>query len=73
MFLLIYDFNTFIDVMNKKIEDLTRNEIMLQTRLVIAEKLITNLQSENQTLFTENEKMTTSLNKKVAKQKDESF
>jgi hypothetical protein len=65
--------NTFIDVMNKKIEDLTRNEIMLQTRLVIAEKLITNLQSENQTLSTENEKMTTSLNKKVVKQKDESF
>lgn len=65
--------NTFIDVMNKKIEDLNRNEIMLQTRLVIAEKLIASLQSENQNLITENEKIATSLNKKVAKQKDESF
>jgi hypothetical protein len=52
--------NTYIEIMNKKIEELTRNEIMLSTRLVIAEKLVQALQSEN-------EKMQTSLNKKSAK------
>ena len=36
--------------MNKKIEELTRNEIMFQTRLAIAEKLIAGLQNENQKL-----------------------
>ena len=34
----------------EKIEELTRNEIMFQTRLAIAEKLIAGLQNENQKL-----------------------
>jgi hypothetical protein len=51
--------NTYIEMMNKKIEDLTRNEIMLQTRLAIAEKLIAGLQNENQKL---------QVNKKVKKE-----
>ena len=42
--------NTYIEIMNKKIEELTRSEIMLQTRLAIAEKLIASLQNENQKL-----------------------
>jgi len=42
--------NTYIEIMNKKIEELTRNEIMFQTRLAIAEKLIAGLQNENQKL-----------------------
>ena len=42
--------NTYIDMMNKKIEELTRNEIMVQTRLAIAEKLIASFQNENQKL-----------------------
>ena len=37
--------NTYIEIMNKKIEELTRNEIMFQTR-----KLIAGLQNENQKL-----------------------
>lgn len=42
--------NTYIDMMNKKIEELTRNEIMVQTRLAIAEKLVASLQNENNKL-----------------------
>ena len=65
--------NMFIDTMNKKIEEMTRNEIMLQTRLAIAEKLIANLQSEKQNLFEENEKMAATLNKRAPKSKENDF
>ena len=58
--------NTYIEIMNKKIEELTRNEIMLQTRLAIAEKLVANLQVDN-------EKLQASLNKKAPKQKENDF
>jgi hypothetical protein len=53
--------NTYIEMMNKKIEEFTRNEIMLQTRLLIAEKVITSL-SEEKT------KLEASLNKKAKKE-----
>jgi hypothetical protein len=64
--------NVFIEMMNKKIEELSRAEIMLQTRLAIAEKLIASLQTENANLISENEKSQASLNKKVAKKENES-
>jgi len=53
--------NTFIEIMNKKIEELTRSEIMLQTRLTIAEKVIVSL-SEEKT------KLEASLSKKAKKE-----
>jgi hypothetical protein len=53
--------NTFIEIMNKKIEELTRSEIMLQTRLTIAEKVIVSL-SEEKT------KLEASLNKKAKRE-----
>jgi hypothetical protein len=53
--------NTYIEIMNKKIEELTRSEIMLQTRLTIAEKVIVSL-SEEKT------KLEASLNKKAKKE-----
>lgn len=53
--------NTYIEIMNKKIEELNRNEIMLQTRLTIAEKVIVSL-SEEKT------KLEASLNKKAKKE-----
>jgi hypothetical protein len=59
--------------MNKKIEELNRNEIMLQTRLAIAEKLIASLQSENNNFQSENEKLQASLNKKAIKTKENDF
>jgi len=65
--------NTFIDVMNKKIEELTRIEIMLNTKLAIAQKTIDAYGSENVDLKQENEKLAASLNKRVAKTKDENF
>ena len=65
--------NMFIDIMNKRIEEMTRNEIMFQTRLAIAEKLIANLQSDKQTLMEENEKLAATLNKRAPKQKDNDF
>jgi len=43
--------NTYIEMNNKKIEELTRSEIMLQTRLVIAEKAITKLAEEKNKLI----------------------
>jgi len=42
--------NTYIEMMNNKISDLIKSEIMLQTRLAIAEKLVASLQNENQKL-----------------------
>jgi len=58
--------NTYIEIMNKKIEELTRSEIMLQTRLAIAERLVASLQVDN-------EKLQASLNKKAPKQKENDF
>lgn len=58
--------NTYIEIMNKKIEELTRSEIMLQTRLAIAERLVASLQGDN-------EKLQASLNKKAPKQKENDF
>jgi FtsZ-binding cell division protein ZapB len=65
--------NTFIEIMNKKIEELTRTEIMLNTKLAIAQKAIDAFNSENASLKKENEKLSTSLNKKVGKAKEENF
>lgn len=45
--------NVYIEVMSKKIEDLTRSEIMVQTRLNISEKLINTMQSEKQNMIEE--------------------
>ena len=42
--------NTYIEMNNKKIEELTRSEILLQTRLVIAEKAVAKLNEENKNL-----------------------
>jgi len=58
--------NTYIEVAFKKIEEMTKNEIMLTTRLTIAEKLIASL-SEEKT------KLEASLNKKVSKTTKEEF
>jgi hypothetical protein len=65
--------NTFIEMMNKKIEELTRNEIMLNTKLAIAQKTIDAFSSENASLKAENDKLSANLNKKAAKTKDENF
>lgn len=58
--------NVFIEKMNKKIEELTRTEILLSTRLAISEKLIANLTEENQ-------KLQASLNRKASKTSKEDF
>jgi hypothetical protein len=55
--------NVYIEMMNKKIEELTRSELMMQTRLAIAEKLIASLQADNQ-------KMKVFLDKKAPKTKE---
>jgi len=57
--------NVFIETMNNKISDLTKSEMMLSTRLTLAEKLITALQEENT-------KLQASLNKKPTKNKEDS-
>jgi beta-phosphoglucomutase-like phosphatase (HAD superfamily) len=38
--------NTYIEMNNKKIEELTRSEVLLQTRLIIAEKMVGKLNEE---------------------------
>jgi hypothetical protein len=60
--------NTYIDMMNNKISDLTKSEIMLQTRLAIAEKLVA-------TLLDDKTKLEANLNKKASKttKEDNSF
>ena len=65
--------NVYVDVMNKKIEELTRNEIMLQARLAISEKMIAGLQSELTKIQNESEKTQASLNKKASKTKEDDF
>jgi hypothetical protein len=42
--------NTYIEMNNKKIEELIRSEILLQTRLAIAEKAINKLTEEKNKL-----------------------
>lgn len=58
--------NTYIEMMNNKISDLTKNEIMLQTRVAIAEKVIATLSKEKTALEA-------SLNKKASKASKEDF
>jgi response regulator of citrate/malate metabolism len=67
--------NTFIDTMNKKIEELTRNEIMLNTKLAISQRAIDSLNNDIANLKQENEKLAAGLNKKAAisKIKDDTF
>jgi len=50
--------NTYIEMNNKKIEELTRSEILLQTRFAIAEKTLNKLNEEKNKLVEdyENEK-----------------
>lgn len=56
--------NTYIEMMNNKISELTRSEIMLQTRLMLAEKVIASLSEEKA-------KLEASLNKKALKSKED--
>jgi hypothetical protein len=42
--------NTYIEMNNKKIEELIRSEVLFQTRLAIAEKAINKLTEEKQKL-----------------------
>lgn len=42
--------NSYIEVMSKKLDEMTRNEVMLLTRLTIAEKAIVTFQEENAAL-----------------------
>jgi hypothetical protein len=65
--------NAYIETMNKKIEDLQKSEIMLQTRLKIAEKMLVSFQEDKQNLLVENEKLQASLNKKAPKVKENEF
>ena len=63
--------NVYIETLNKKNEELNRNEILLNTRLAIAERLIKALSSEKTDLEQQLEKAQASLNKKAAKNKDD--
>lgn len=67
--------NAYIDSLNKKFEDVSRNETMLMARLMIAEKLIATLQSEKDDLVQQLEKFNSSLtlNKKALKKEENTF
>jgi|APCry1669189440_1035222.scaffolds.fasta_scaffold55068_2 uncharacterized small protein (DUF1192 family) len=62
--------NAYIDVLNKKIDELVKNELLNLTRLSISEKLNRVFSEENQALKTEIETLQASLNKKSAKSKE---
>ena len=63
--------NVYIEMMSKKIDELTKNEMLLGTRLVISEKLINTFKEENEKLTIENQKLQSILNKKSAKTKED--
>jgi hypothetical protein len=63
--------NVYIELMSKKIEDFTKNDLMMATRLTLAEKLIKALQQEKDNLLKENERLNVALNKKTSKFKEE--
>ena len=65
--------NTYIEVMNNKINDLTKTEVMLATKVSITEKLVKVLKEENDQLKTEIEKLQASLNKRASKKQDDVF
>jgi chaperonin cofactor prefoldin len=65
--------NTYIEIMNGKIVDLTKNEVMLATKASIAEKLVKVLKDENDQLKAELEKLQASLNKRASKKQDDVF
>jgi len=56
--------------LNKKIDELVKNELLNLTRLSISEKLNRVFSEENQALKTEIETLQASLNKKSAKSKE---
>jgi hypothetical protein len=62
--------NAYIDVLNKKIDELVKNELLNLTRLSISEKLNRVFSEENQALKTEIEALQANLNKKSAKSKE---
>jgi len=49
--------NVYIEMNNKKIEELIRGELILQTRLSMAEKMITQLNDEKKVLQDEIEEL----------------
>jgi uncharacterized small protein (DUF1192 family) len=59
--------NAYIEVLNKKIDELVKNDIMLLTRYSVAEKAIKAFSEENAALKEEIEKLQNSLNKKSVK------
>ena len=63
--------NVYIELMSRKIDDFTKNDLLMSTRLTLAEKLIKVLQKEKEDLYKEIEKLQTLLNKKVSKSKEE--
>jgi len=56
--------------LNKKIDELVKNELLNLTRLSISEKLNRVFSEENQALKTEIEALQANLNKKSAKSKE---
>ena len=64
--------NTYIEKMNEKIGDLMKTELLIATRLTIAEKVIASFRDENEKLKSENEKLAATLNKRAVKNKEAS-
>lgn len=63
--------NSYIENLNKMLNDTITNLVMANTRLSIAERTIKAFGEENQQLKNENERLTASLNKKAAKSKED--
>jgi len=62
--------NTYIEKMAKKIEELTKLDLIAQTQLEIAQKVISNQQGTIGELNAKIERLEASLNKKASKSKD---
>ena len=57
--------NVYIETNNKKIEELIRNEMLLQTRLIIAERAVNKLNDEKKKFFEEIESIKQAKNELV--------
>lgn len=65
--------NVYIEKMTKKLEDFSKQEILLQTQLELAQRVVNSQQAQINELNGKLEKLEASLNKKASKKETNDF
>lgn len=65
--------NVYIEKMTKKLEDFSKQEILLQTQLELAQRVVNSQQNQINELNGKLEKLEASLNKKASKKEANDF